>query len=294
MLDRRTAAGAAWGSAAALLTAGWWVMTRQGVTTAMDPYDSAALRFAVSGALLAPVLWRRRQALAAVPAPLLAVMALCAGAPYSLLVAGGLRLAEAGNGGALVSGALPLFTTLLSVLVLRETVAAGRWIGLAVILAGMLGLAGAAASAAASLPLFLTAGLMWAGFTVTLRLSRLPVDAAIAVVSVASAALYLPGYLLIGADTVALDARTLPHALYQGVVSAIVAVYCFGRAVQALGAARAALFGAVVPVLANLLGAVLLGEVPTGSETAAVATIAVGAGLASGGLRLPGRAANPL
>ena len=56
--------GTAWGSAAAALTAGWWVFTRHGVTTSFDQYDVAALRFAASGLLLLPVLfwWGRRPA----------------------------------------------------------------------------------------------------------------------------------------------------------------------------------------------------------------------------------------
>jgi drug/metabolite transporter (DMT)-like permease len=286
--NRDLAAGVAWGLLAALLTAGWWVMTRHGVTSTADQYEITAMRFTISGVLLAPVVWRYRRAIAAVPAPLLAVMVLCAGAPYSLMTGTGLRAASAGNGGALVSGTLPLFTALLSSVVLKEAINRTRWIGMAVIMCGIAGLCGGGAPANAVPPL-VCAGLMWAGFTVALRRSGLPMLAAVALVCSASAILYVPAYLLFASAAPArggLHIEALPHALYQGVVSAIVAVYCFGRAVQLLGAARASLFAALVPVLASLIGRVLLAEVPAGDDMLWVVTVALGATLASGAIRM--------
>jgi len=284
--------GAAWGLAAAALTAGWWVITRQGVTTAFDQYDVAALRFAVSGLLLTPVLWRHRRAIAAVPPMLLVVMVLCAGAPYSLITGTGLRFASAGHGGTLVSGVFPLCAALLSAVVLKEAVGPSRCLGLGVVVAGVVGLGGGAAASAAMSPLFLMASLMWAGFTVALHRSGLTPLAAVACVCVASCAVYVPAYLLLSNDPLALTAplaESLPHALYQGLLSAIVAVYCFARAVMLLGAARAAVFGALVPVLASLMGAALLAEAPTPTEALSIATVAIGATLASGAVRLPVR-----
>ncbi|HEY0833239.1 MAG TPA: DMT family transporter [Azospirillum sp.] len=295
--ERREVRGAAWGLAAAMLTAGWWVITRHGVTTAFDQYDVAALRFATSGLLLAPVLWRNRRAIAAVPPLRLAVMVLCAGAPYSLITGTGLQFASAGNGGTLVNGVMPLFAALLSAVLLRESVGPSRCLGLGIVVAGVLGLSGGAGLSVTSSPLFLLAGLMWAGFTVALRGSGLGPLAAVAFVCVVSGAVYLPAYLLLSDDPVALTAplaESIPQAAYQGLLSAIVAVYCFAKAVMLLGAARAAVFGALVPVLASLLGAALLAEVPTSAEALSVATVALGAGLASGAVRLsvPLRAAS--
>lgn len=291
-MNARDMQGAAWGTGAALLTAGWWVVTRQGVTTSFDPFDVAALRFAASGLLLAPVLWRHRRTIAATPPGLIAVMVLCAGAPYSLVTGMGLRFASAGNGGSLVSGVMPLFAALLSALFLKETVGPSRALGLGVVVAGVLGLGRGVPASAAAVPLFLLAGLMWAGFTVALRRSGLPPLAAVSVVCAASCCLYVPAYLLLADRMPVLSvplAEIVPQILYQGVLSAVVAVYCFARAVVVLGAARAAVFGALVPVLASLLGAALLAEVPTAAETLCIATIAVGALAASGAVRLPQR-----
>jgi drug/metabolite transporter (DMT)-like permease len=281
--------GIAWGLAAAFLTAGWWVVTRRGVTASLDQLDVAALRFAVSGLLLSPVLWRHRRKLGKASKILLAVMAVCAGAPYSLVAGTALTFAPAASGGALVGGLMPLFVALLSMLVLKEPIGAARCLGLGIVVAGVVGLAGTAAASSAAMPLFVLASLMSACFTVALRRSGLPPLAAISLVCFVSGLTYIPCYLILfGRPFVpaAPVAEVLQQALYQGALSAIVASYCFARAVMLLGPARAALFGALVPVLACLLGAAVLAECPTSAEAAAIGTIAAGTVLASGAVRV--------
>ena len=50
------------------------------------------------------------------------------------------------------------------------------------------------------------------------------------------------------------------QALVQGLLSGVVAVFAYGRAVARLGAARAAVFAAMVPAVAILLGIPVAGE----------------------------------
>ena len=52
--------GAAFGVAAAAIWAGWSAVTRLAVTTSLDAWDIAALRFGVAGLILAPVVARRQ------------------------------------------------------------------------------------------------------------------------------------------------------------------------------------------------------------------------------------------
>jgi drug/metabolite transporter (DMT)-like permease len=51
--------------------------------------------------------------------------------------------------------------------------------------------------------------------------------------------------------------------VFQGVLSAIVALLFYTRAVAILGAARGAVFAALVPTFSLLLAIPLLGETPT-------------------------------
>ncbi len=279
--------GAMWGTTAAIIAAGWWVATRFSVSHSLDHYDLAALRFGIAGLLLAPVLLRHWRVILDVPWPVLAVLMVGAGAPYALIAGGGVRFAHAGNGGALVTGLLPIFAALLSATFANEPIARGRRLGLGIIVAGTLAICGQGimAGTAAFGYLLLAAGaLLWAGFTVAMRRSGLPAIQAVAVVSGASLVLYLPVYVL-WLDPNLLSAppgELLLQAAYQGVVVGCIAIYCYGRAVALLGPARSAALLALVPVLTTALGMLLLDEQPKPAEALGVVLVSVGVGLASG------------
>ena len=72
-----------------------------------------------------------------------------------------------------------------------------------------------------------------------------------------------------------LPAITL-QALYQGVLVGAVALFLYTEAVAILGAARAALFLPLVPVVTALSSAALLGEQASGLEIAGMALAVTG------------------
>lgn len=228
------------------------------------------------------VLWRNHRSLFAVPPVLLLVMAAGSGAPYALVAALGLRIASAGNGGALTLGMLPVFTAILSALLLGERIGRRRAAGIAVIAVGagmILGPGPGTAGAWSGHLLFVLGAAMWAAFTVAMRLSGLGAMTATAVVCVFSAIGYLPVYLAVygTAGLAAAPARELAfQAVYQGGFSAIGAMFCYCRAIESLGTTRAAVFAALVPVLATFLGAAVPGELPSAAEAASVALISLG------------------
>lgn len=76
-------------------------MTRLAVTTNLDAWDIAALRYGVAGVILAPVLLQRSLARDRLGWLGLAVFIAGQGAPYALVAAGGLRFAPARDQGAL-------------------------------------------------------------------------------------------------------------------------------------------------------------------------------------------------
>lgn len=282
--------GALWGIGAAVIWSGWWAMTRLGVTSELANTDLAALRFGVAGLVLLPVLWKRRARVIAVPPVLLAVMAVGAGAPYALVAATGLKLASAGNGGALTLGLLPMFTAMLAAVTLGERIGRGRAVGLVIIVLGAVTIGGHGMLGAAFYGhlFFVLGALMWASFSVAMRRSGLDAMTATAVVCVASAACYLPLYVVFlspGAILAAPAGLVLAQAVYQGCLSAFGALYCYGRAIRCLGPTQAALFATLVPMLSTAMGAGLLGERPSPLELAGVALLSAGAAVAS---RRPG------
>lgn len=132
--------------------------------------------------------------------------------------------------------------------------------------------------------MFIAAGLIWAGFTVLTRRWGIQPVAATAAVSVLSMLAYGPLYLAAtgAARQLAQPWSVLaPQIMVQGLLSGVVAVIAFSAAVQRLGAGRAAIFPALVPAVAILLGIPVLGEWPTGLQLAGLTIVTVGLVLAA-------------
>jgi len=127
--------------------------------------------------------------------------------------------------------------------------------------------------------MFIVAGAMWAGFTLLTRLWKLAPLPATAAVSVFSALVYVPAHLLVvGLDGLreATPQMLLAQGVVQGLLSGVVAVLAFTRAVALLGASSASIFPAMVPAVAVLVGIPLTGELPTGPQTLGLLIVSLG------------------
>jgi drug/metabolite transporter (DMT)-like permease len=289
--------GAVFGLAAASIWAGWSVITRLAVTTRLDAWDVAALRFGVAGPLLLPVLMRRGLARDRLGWLGLAAIIAGLGAPYVLAAAGGLHFAPASDQGALNPGCMPLFVALIAASVLGESLSGAGKLGLSLIVAGALIIVGGHAwSAAWSISrtlgdaLFLVAAFLSACFTVVMRQARLDPLHAAALVATGSLTVYLPVYFaFFGTRLAQLPlADFAVQALFQGVVVTIVSLLLYGRAVALLGASGGSAFGALVPALSALFAIPLLGEWPRETDWMGIVLISFGVYLTSGG-QLPSR-----
>ena len=286
--------GAVFGFAAASIWASWSAITRLAVTTGLDAWDIAALRFGVAGLLLSPVLVQRGLARDRLGWRGLAVIIAGLGAPYALVAAGGLRFAPAHDQGALNPGCMPLFVALIAAIVLREKLSTTRKFGLSMILAGALIIigwypkdmsAGWSTSRTFGDALFLFAAFLSACFTVVMRQTELDPLHAAALVSTGSLVIYLPMYLALCGTRLAqmpLAGFTV-QAIFQGVLVTIVSLLLYGRAVTIVGAAGGASFGGLVPALSVLFAIPLLGEWPSERDWVGIVLISAGVYLASGG-----------
>lgn len=271
---------------------GWILLTRYGVTTTLSPYDITALRFACAGLLLAPVVYRRGWGIRQVGIMKWLVIVCCAGVPYVLIASSGLQFAPAAHAGALVPGTMPLWAALLAMLFLKEKITGVRKLGLMLIPVGIVIFVGAGLTDFASGNwrghlLFLTAAMTWASFTVAMRSAGqsgfTPLQAA-AVVSVVSAVVYLPVYLLFLPHRI-MEAPLGPiitQTIYQGIFVSIISLFAYARSVAILGASLGASFASLVPVLAMLTAIPLLGEWPKASDYIGIAAITFGVFLSSG------------
>jgi drug/metabolite transporter (DMT)-like permease len=285
--------GAAFGVAAASIWAGWSAATRLAVTTSLDAWDIAALRFGVAGLLLAPIVLRRGLARDRLGWLGLGAIVTGLGAPYVLVAAAGLRFAPASDQGALNPGCMPLFVALIAATVIGERFATARKLGLALILAGALVIvgghvegwsAGWTASRSLGDALFLCASFLTACFTAVMSRAKLDPLHAASLVATGSLVTYLPVYLaLFGTRFARLSFADLAiQASFQGILVTIVSVVLYGRAVAALGASSGVAFGALVPALSALFAIPLLGEWPNETDWVGIVLISAGVYLASG------------
>ena len=284
--------GAAWGLFAISIWVGWILLTRYGVTTSLSPYDITALRFTCAGLLLAPVVYRQGWGLRQVGLKSWLVIVCCAGVPYVLIASSGLQFAPAAHAGALIPGTMPLWAALLAMWFLKEKIAGVRKLGLMLIPIGIVIFVGAGLTDFASGNwrghlLFLAAAMSWASFTVAMRSAGqagfTPLQAA-AVVSVVSALVYLPVYVLFLPHRI-MEAPIGPiviQTVYQGVFVSIISLFAYARSVSILGASLGASFASLVPVLAMLSAIPLLGDWPKPSDYVGIAAITFGVFLSSG------------
>ncbi|MDO9357498.1 MAG: DMT family transporter [Polaromonas sp.] len=277
--------------AAALIGSGWQIASRHGVTTTLGPLELAVLRYGIPALVLLPPLLRTGLLPAGLPRRKLAWLVLGGGLPFGLLVLAGAQWAPAAHMGVFMAGSVPLFTALGARLAFGEPIGKGRLAGLLLIVAGMAvfaaatfaGAAGGAGSWRGDL-LFVLAAMLWAIYTLVFRLGGLSPWQGAAVINAWSLLLLLPLLLALGAPRLLSAPWTdvAFQALGQGVAAGLLGLVTYMIAIARLGAARASLSAALVPISTALGAAWLLGE-PLGDGTlAASALVAGGVALASG------------
>jgi drug/metabolite transporter (DMT)-like permease len=291
--DGRTAAdytrGALYGIAAVSIWAGWIVVARLGLRTSLTPWDIGALRFGVAGLLLLPYLLSKGLARERLGWIGLAAIVIGGGAPV-LLANAGLLFAPAAHAGALFPGVMPLMVAVLAAAILREAFTAAKTIGFALILPGVFGIAWGTGGVIGSRQsighaLFLGSGLAWACYTVAMRRARLDGLHAAAIAAVGALLLYMPAYAFVEGASLAKApwGDIALQAFVQGLLTAIVSLLLYGRAVSILGASSGAAFAALCPVMTALMAIPILDEWPTKMDWMAIILISFGVYIVSGG-----------
>ena len=184
--------------------AGWVVAVRLGIRTSLRPWDITAIRFGVAGLILLPYLLKKGLAVDRLGWTGLAAIILGGGAPMVLLAYSGLLFAPAAHAATLYTALIPVYVAILAAIVLGEAFTVAKRIGLALIIAGVLGIVWGAGGTIGSQQnighaLFISAGMLWACYTVALRKARLDGLHAAGIAAVASLVTYVPVYFIVSA-----------------------------------------------------------------------------------------------
>jgi drug/metabolite transporter (DMT)-like permease len=293
--SRRAVAGVLFALVTVGIWAVWMVTTRQAVGEHLPVVWLGIFRFAVPAIALFPFWWRHGLLPPGIDKRLLALMVLGAGAPFFVIVSTGMGYVPAAAIGVLLGGTMPFFVAVLSFLLYRERFGAMRLAGFAAILVALALIGGAPVlrGEGAGQLLLPLGGMLWAVYTHAFKRSGLDAVAAAGLIAAWSTILLLPFAAIEGTEAIKTAGIGMIgwQIVSQGVLSGIVALICYGAAVSRLGATRASIFTALPPALAALLAIPMLGETPTPAAWIGVVLAVGGVALASGAMRLSGKAA---
>jgi drug/metabolite transporter (DMT)-like permease len=267
----------------------WILAVRLGIRTSLTPWDITALRFGVAGVILLPYLLKKGLAIDRLGWTALAAI-LLGGAPTVLVSYGGLVFAPAAHAASLFTALIPLYVAILAAIVLGEPFTVAKRVGLALVVAGVLGIVWGAGGMIGSRQnighaMFIGAGVLFAGYTVAMRKGRLDGLHAAAIAAVGSLITYVPVYAIVsGAHLFNAPWPDLVlQAFVHGILCAVISLELWGRAVSLLGASNGSAFAALAPAVTAITAIPLLGEWPATSDWIAMLLISGGVYIASGG-----------
>lgn len=289
-LPRTRALGLAAALATVMIWAAFMLVTRFAVQGSFTVEELLVLRLLPGALVMAPVMWRLGVMPTGQSWPRAAMLMVGASAVFPYVVSKGLAYAPASDGGALAPGMLPFWTALAAYVLTGEVTGPRRRLGLAMILAGAMIVslwqivAGTDGEAWKGHLMFLSGSGCWAIYSVIFRQSGFSPLHGLVIGLFWGTLLGVP--LLLATGSVSFAGATLRDVtvmiVLQSFIIGILAMFLFGYAVQILGAAETAAFGALTPILALLGGVYFLGETVTPLKVVGIALVAVGVFLASG------------
>jgi drug/metabolite transporter (DMT)-like permease len=271
------------GCAALILTV-WTcfhVLGRLGVKSSFDPADLTAIRIGCGALLMLPFFLRRGMGDLTVFQGI--SLALTAVIGFTVCAFWGFTWAPVSHSVALMTGAAPLLTALLSVFFLRERFSNMKLLALALIVAGVgvVGLAGLKSGepdAWIGDILFFMASLSWAIYTILAQRWKVSAVQTTAVVYIFSAIAVMPVYFIFFDSRIPeapLD-ELVVQVVMQGIFSSVLSIMAYTRMVQALGSTAGAMLTAAVPVTATFAAIPVIGEYPDLASTIGVAVVTGG------------------
>ena len=279
--------GALFGASAAIIWGSQFVMSRAGATAGLDGLDVAALRGGVAGLAMLPWLLAKRRygrGPGRTSWPHALCLAMAAGPLFMIASMAGFHYAPLPHGAVLQPSMMVLVSMFLSALLLGEALRTRRLIGAAVIVAGLVMIAGPGVlqgdrQTPIGDALFMIAGALFALYSVLSKRWNVSPLHATGSVTVIAGFVFVPPYLYFHGlhNLLALSWPMLvAQLLVQGLLTGIISLVVFGRAVEILGAGRATLFPALVPGAAVLIGIPVVGETPTALQAGGLLVVTLG------------------
>ena len=283
--DRKLVLGALCGMIAAASWGSSFGLARAGTLAGMGPLDFIVLRL-LPGAVLALPLVLRRSFLTSgeFVASRAVLLSLCIGPPFVALASGGYLFAPLAHGAVLQPGTMTLSSLVIATLFFGDRLTLQRLAGALAVICGLVLVAGSGIAHAGPQSLigdamFASAGLLWATYTALIRRWNISALGGTAMALVVAGIITLPLALASGTFTHLTQfplSLVLAQLAVQGVISGFLGILFYGWSIRLIGASRATLFAAIVPVVAILLGIPVAGEWPDPAQWLGVGIVTSG------------------
>lgn len=258
------------------------LVSRAGLSSALGIGDLAALRFGISGVLLAPIILS--YGLSGLRLVQAAMLALLGGLGFALCAYAGFSMAPAAHAAVLLHGTLPLTTALILRVTGAGLIFRRQALGLALIVAGVVAILSDTLFESyrpvqlIGDGLLLLASFCWSGYGVLAKRCGVPALQAAAIVAGLSMSAYLPVYFATSASSLLnTDWNVLiVQGIFQGFAIGVLSLLLYTRTVALLGAARTALATAAVPATTLAGGICFLAEMPAPAVVAGIAVVTIG------------------
>lgn len=241
------------GASTVLLPWGWWLMR--------GPRQTGTATCSFLG--LSPLPWR-----------ITAATGLFGGLLYAVLAYSGFFYAPALHASVLLPGSLPLWTSLLAMLILKDPISTNRAFGLACIVAGDVLVGGASLLKAfdggevwKGDVLFMSAAMCWGMYSVLVRRQGLNAIHATMAITAFACVTFVPIYgVSAWMGWIPSHLATAPlselwfQAMFQGVGSVAISGITFNMMIRHYGPVRSTMITALVPGLSALGALAVLGE----------------------------------
>ena len=287
--DRRQGYGFAF--SAALIWAGFILVSRMGGISELLAFDVIAIRYITCASILLPIWWFRFRF--KLFTPRLIICSLIGGLAYALCAFSGFQLASASHAAILLPGMMPFFIIALSFLINKERHGLQKWLGIAVITLGVgilfsgeLGLFNHVVIMSSTTLLgdvwLVIAALLWALFSVLIKRWNITPWQVTVSLALLTCIFYLPIYLafLPKAISQASWQDILLQAFYQGIMATIVQMIFYVKAVQKIGPSEMGAVMSIVPVISGIAAIIVFDEVLTEELISGLILVSLGAWIA--------------
>jgi drug/metabolite transporter (DMT)-like permease len=280
MFQNQKVVGVLCALAAALIWSGFILVSRMGGISALTPYDVIAIRYITCSVLLFPV-WLLFYRFNVLKIELIG-SALIGGLAYAVFAFKGFELSSALHGGILLPGLIPVFISILSIVIIKDRLSKNKIIGLWMIILAIVLLFSKEVSLMVQFPegdiYFVIGAFFWALYSVLINIWHISPWQATCSLAFITCLVYVPVYLVFlpkNIEQASLSEIGL-QIFYQGFLATIIQMLLYVKAVKIIGAQGMGSFMALVPVLAGTFAVIYLKEPATWYLWVALSLVSMG------------------